>query len=514
MKAYRPNKKNKGQVIVAGMALMLVAGVMLFFVFNSSRAVNEKINLVNAADAAAYSGAQVAARQLNFMAYTNRAMIANEVAIGHMVSFQAEVNLVANTLGSGLSGVATIPFLFIIDAGLSYLGTSRAQIMGVWSQEMNALTGTYILATDATNQMYSDFQQQEYLSLSGATDSAVIDAMQQVANEYVKHSDVTISVNDPDILNAVISGGNAGPKVVGKAYNALNNVELCMLVMFAAPGNTAAPANQASQQQDDDDLMNYCNDLTRDIASSPMQNPVNDAGALLNMLVQSTADSSAAEWIQDRNKSYELITRNVDRTGTTTVEWDSAANQINWIAANDKIRSDPGILGINDLWIKIDGKGSADANSTAAGAGGGAPLLSPAINGLLDSFKVCDSIDCSQLSNNTYQGGHNYAFINPMKSSATVYAFLDQKGNCNDLLGRDDNTKEVISGWKDDQTRYGSNCSQVNLQAISSAKIFYKRPSCQSGCAGFRELADSFTARPNLYNPFWQARLSVTSLAE
>ena len=71
-----------GQSLVLAMGLFLVASVTAFLVFNSGRAVNEKINLVSAADAAAYSGAQIAARQLNFMAYTNRAMMANEVSVG------------------------------------------------------------------------------------------------------------------------------------------------------------------------------------------------------------------------------------------------------------------------------------------------------------------------------------------------------------------------------------------------------------------------------------------------
>ena len=83
--------KQKGQMLPVVIAVFLVAVVMFFAVFNSGRAVNEKINLVNAADAAAFSGAQVAARHLNFMAYTNRAMIANEAAIGHLYSFQVEV---------------------------------------------------------------------------------------------------------------------------------------------------------------------------------------------------------------------------------------------------------------------------------------------------------------------------------------------------------------------------------------------------------------------------------------
>ncbi|WP_461429621.1 pilus assembly protein TadG-related protein, partial [Ketobacter sp.] len=59
---YRRNKfltssTQHGQALVLAIALFAVAGVMFFLMFNSGRAVNEKINLVNAADSAAYSGA-------------------------------------------------------------------------------------------------------------------------------------------------------------------------------------------------------------------------------------------------------------------------------------------------------------------------------------------------------------------------------------------------------------------------------------------------------------------------
>lgn len=46
---------------------------------------SEKMQVQNAADAAAYSVSVIEARDLNFMAYTNRAMAANEVAIGQLV---------------------------------------------------------------------------------------------------------------------------------------------------------------------------------------------------------------------------------------------------------------------------------------------------------------------------------------------------------------------------------------------------------------------------------------------
>jgi hypothetical protein len=47
---------------------------------------HEKTRLVNTADAVAYSGGLVEAKSMNFAAYTNRALVANEVAIAQAVS--------------------------------------------------------------------------------------------------------------------------------------------------------------------------------------------------------------------------------------------------------------------------------------------------------------------------------------------------------------------------------------------------------------------------------------------
>ena len=517
-------KNNKGQVIVAGMSLMLVAGVMLFFVFNSSRAVNEKINLVNAADAAAYSGAQVAARQLNFIAYTNRAMIANEVAIGHMVSFQSEVGMVANTIGSGISGLGFLPYQIIIDGALSFLGTSRKQIMDTWSDGMGVLTGTYILATDATNSMYSEFQEQEYLALAASNGSAIDAAMQRVANEYDNHDGVSISVNNKDTLGDVRDNALAGSKIYNLATNALDNIELCTLVMFAKPGNTSAPRSEASQEDDHDKISKYCTNPARPNGLSPMHksNVVDDAGALLSMLSKSTADTSSAEWISDRNKDYRIklpLPRDVERKGSTSAVWDAGnpgdEGRINWVAGSDTIKS-KGLLG--DIVLRIRGEGSADASSMVVEAKNNTPSwLEGTISGLLSTFGVCESTDkCDDLKDEDYQGSHNYAFINPMQEGATIIAFLNQTGNCNDLIGRDNDTKAVLDDFSDDQRRFGSNCSADGpiLQAFSTAEVYYQRPGCTDGCTGFGALNSTYNGKPNLYNPFWQARLSVPSLAE
>lgn len=62
-----------------------VVVLSLVFLYKAGRITSEKMELQNAADAAAFSISVVEARDLNYMAYTNRAMVANEVAIGQLV---------------------------------------------------------------------------------------------------------------------------------------------------------------------------------------------------------------------------------------------------------------------------------------------------------------------------------------------------------------------------------------------------------------------------------------------
>src|SRR4051812_42253618 len=59
--------------------------------FSMGQLTTEKMRLQNTADAAAYSAAVAQARDYNFSAYTNRAMIANQVAMAQLVGLTAWV---------------------------------------------------------------------------------------------------------------------------------------------------------------------------------------------------------------------------------------------------------------------------------------------------------------------------------------------------------------------------------------------------------------------------------------
>ncbi|MBL8265738.1 MAG: hypothetical protein JNL55_05130 [Steroidobacter sp.] len=75
-----------------------MSSAVLVAMFNIGQKVTERSQVANAADAAAYSGAVWTARHLNFIAYSNRAMIANHLAVGHFVSYVSWVRYINDSL--------------------------------------------------------------------------------------------------------------------------------------------------------------------------------------------------------------------------------------------------------------------------------------------------------------------------------------------------------------------------------------------------------------------------------
>lgn len=64
-------------------------GLVCLMLYNSGILANTKTQVQNAADAGAYSAALLLARDHNFSAYTNRAMVANQVSVAQLVSLKS-----------------------------------------------------------------------------------------------------------------------------------------------------------------------------------------------------------------------------------------------------------------------------------------------------------------------------------------------------------------------------------------------------------------------------------------
>lgn len=70
--------------------------ISLNFIYKQGRITSDKMEMQNAADAIAYSISLTEARDLNFAAYLNRAMVANEVAIGQLLGLASWAQLVTS----------------------------------------------------------------------------------------------------------------------------------------------------------------------------------------------------------------------------------------------------------------------------------------------------------------------------------------------------------------------------------------------------------------------------------
>nr|WP_276510749.1 pilus assembly protein TadG-related protein [Oleiagrimonas soli] len=109
----------RGQAFVLGMMALLVLCVGVIVLFNTGQSVNTKVQLVNTADAAAYSAAVQQARAYNLMAYMNRATVANEIAMAQMVSWYSWTNF-------AISGTAHLrDALIVISIPLEFFGVGE-----------------------------------------------------------------------------------------------------------------------------------------------------------------------------------------------------------------------------------------------------------------------------------------------------------------------------------------------------------------------------------------------------
>lgn len=88
--------RQRGQALVLGLFTLFLGTLALFYLFSTGQVSADKQRVTNAADAAAYSAALWRARVLNYDAYANRAMIANEVAIAQSLTLASETQFLKN----------------------------------------------------------------------------------------------------------------------------------------------------------------------------------------------------------------------------------------------------------------------------------------------------------------------------------------------------------------------------------------------------------------------------------
>ena len=122
-------RRQQGQVLVLGMLLVAVLGLAWMRYFSTGQVLAAKTRLVHGLDAAAYSGALVQARTLNFLAYLNRARMAHQLAMAHLItlgSWAQYAGMESRRLAQGNPPAHLIGLLFGADHGRAYLAAASA----------------------------------------------------------------------------------------------------------------------------------------------------------------------------------------------------------------------------------------------------------------------------------------------------------------------------------------------------------------------------------------------------
>lgn len=119
----------KGQMMVYVTALLLVIAGSVFYVFDGYQVSNEKTRLQGTTDAAAYSVAAIEARNLNFQAYTNRAMIANHVAVAQATTLVGWSRWFHNTSRNISTITKWIPYLNAVTAAIENAAKAIKEVM-------------------------------------------------------------------------------------------------------------------------------------------------------------------------------------------------------------------------------------------------------------------------------------------------------------------------------------------------------------------------------------------------
>lgn len=197
--ATRRLSVQRGQVLPLALGLLVIVAGFFYLMVNAGQTVTEKMRVTNAADAAAYSAAVVEARALNYDAYLNRAMVANQMAIAQMVSFASWIDYFAKASDNFGSYAADLNFFLlpnpqvaVLDVAFAgsavvaaYFGGSTVQEYADYVIDYGA--GAIITVHDVATQALALSQQLVQLNLTAGIRQG------QVADQVVKAMDPKLS---------------------------------------------------------------------------------------------------------------------------------------------------------------------------------------------------------------------------------------------------------------------------------------------------------------------------------
>lgn len=181
-------------ILVAILAIVLLLAGLL--VYNVGRLNMVRTRLQNTADSASYSTAIMVARAYNFTSYSNRAMVANQVAIAQMVSLASWSRYYCLVFTGASCGAYLSPGTDeAIQEGLSLVGFGNP---GLWfnSAYQGISSAAFTVLNTATGPAVTLMNGLEYL-LSGASAAYLIGTLAEIpaaASQVIQDNDPQASL--------------------------------------------------------------------------------------------------------------------------------------------------------------------------------------------------------------------------------------------------------------------------------------------------------------------------------
>lgn len=139
----RASSRQRGQAVVFLLGLAAALAATFALSYGAGEASARKQRLLDAADAAAFGAATWQARALNFQAYANRAIVANEIALGQAVSLRSWSDYVARTLTNVNTVTQFVPYLGQVTTALKEAWATVDEVVQV---SMKVVEGTAVVA--------------------------------------------------------------------------------------------------------------------------------------------------------------------------------------------------------------------------------------------------------------------------------------------------------------------------------------------------------------------------------
>ena len=454
------NTKQSGQVLPLGLVLVVLGVVGALILFNTSQLASDKMRLANSADAAAYSGALWQARALNYQAYSNRAMLANQVAIAQAVTLQSWMTYAVVVSGNIGTALRPVPVLNVFTSGLESAVVAAERVLSYGARGMLRVSNATTLALSVSQQL-----------MHTATIANTIEMVSVVAKE----TDPRFTTNS----------------VYGLAGLALNAVEWGAFTKRYNKRSTSAMQERAQLIMDSRDEFTSARNWD-----------------LFDWWVPSTL----------------LTWHKLRRQGTTQLVSINTAQGMEWEwVAKDTMSLHTTVLGFfgDDLTELPVSWASAYANSRNSNrrirrqaCGGASLLISGFGNGRCSRF-VDDNHLAEEFADTGIPNLSLRNSLQPMFGYGGVRAFRDLSDGARSAEDAKLtlNVEVSLPATEVRDSNAIMNTEQLSapvvvagntLSALSTAEVFYRRPN-------HHELLSSQREKANAYNPYWQARLSPVS---